>query len=71
VCLRETRSYFVPKGSARLAAVEPFLRPRLKGCIVNWEAVGAIGEVIGAFGVIVSLVYLSLQIRRSDKTARA
>jgi len=38
---------------------------------VNWDAIGAIGEVIGAAGVIASLLYLSIQIRRSDQTTRA
>jgi len=38
---------------------------------MNWEAIGAIGEVVGALGVIVSLIYLATQIRRSDQTARA
>ena len=32
---------------------------------MNWEAVGAIGEIIGAAGVIASLGYLAVQIRRS------
>ncbi len=26
---------------------------------MNWEAIGAIGEIIGAFGVIVTLIYLA------------
>jgi len=30
---------------------------------MNWDAVGAIAELLGAIGVIVSLVYLSIQIR--------
>lgn len=34
---------------------------------MNWEAVGAIGEVIGAIGVILSLVYLGTQIRHSAR----
>jgi hypothetical protein len=38
---------------------------------LNWDAIGAVGEVIGAGGVIASLLYLSVQIRRSDHTARA
>ncbi len=33
---------------------------------MNWDAVGAIGEVIGAAGVVVTLVYLALQIRRNS-----
>ena len=38
---------------------------------MNWDAIGAIGEVFGAAGVIASLLYLSIQIRKSDQTARA
>jgi hypothetical protein len=30
---------------------------------MNWEAAGAIAEIIGTFGVIISLVYLGVQIR--------
>jgi hypothetical protein len=32
---------------------------------MNWEAIGAIGEVIGAAAVIATLAYLSIQIRQS------
>ncbi len=31
---------------------------------MNWEAIGAVGEMLGAVGVIVTLVYFGLQIRR-------
>lgn len=30
---------------------------------MNWEAIGAIAEAVGAAGVVVTLVYLSIQIR--------
>lgn len=30
-----------------------------------WEAVGAVGELLGALGVIVTLVYLAVQIRQN------
>ena len=30
---------------------------------MNWEAIGALGEMIGAVAVVVSLVYLAVQIR--------
>jgi len=33
---------------------------------MNWEAMGAIGEVLGAAGVIFSLLYLARQIRSSS-----
>ena len=32
---------------------------------MNWEAIGAVGEVLGAVGVILTLVYLAVQIRQN------
>ena len=34
---------------------------------MNWEAIGAIGEVIGAIAVILTLIYLSVQIRQNTR----
>ena len=36
---------------------------------MNWDAIAAVGEMMGAAGVILSLIYLALQIRKSDQTA--
>lgn len=33
---------------------------------MNWEALGAVAELVGALGVIATLVYLSLQIRQNS-----
>ena len=30
---------------------------------MNWEAVGAVGEVVAAITVLITLIYLSLQVR--------
>ena len=38
---------------------------------MNWEAIGAVGEVAGAAGVILSLLYLAVQIRGDAKAKRA
>ena len=38
---------------------------------MNWDAMGAIGEVVGAVAVVVTLAYLAVQIRRSDLSTRA
>ena len=38
---------------------------------MNWDAIGAVGEILGAAGVIGTLAYLAIQIRKSDQTARA
>jgi hypothetical protein len=38
---------------------------------MNWEAASTIAEVVGAGGVIASLVYLAIQIRQSTKVSRA
>ena len=37
---------------------------------MNWNAIGAVGELLGALGVIVSLVYLATQLRASTQQAR-
>jgi len=36
---------------------------------MNWEAVGAIGEIVGAGAVVATLIYLSVQIRAANKQA--
>ncbi|MGR8949132.1 MAG: hypothetical protein ACU84Q_13875 [Gammaproteobacteria bacterium] len=38
---------------------------------MNWEALGAIGELVGAAAVVLTLAYLAIQIRHSTKLARA
>jgi len=37
---------------------------------VNWEAIGAAGEILGAIAVFVTLVYLASQIKQSNNLAR-
>ena len=37
---------------------------------MNWEALGAIGEIVGAAGVIVSLLYLASQVRSNSRQLR-
>jgi hypothetical protein len=37
---------------------------------MNWDAIAAIAETLGAIGVIASLVYLSIQIKSSIKQLR-
>jgi hypothetical protein len=34
---------------------------------MNWEAIGAIGEVVGALAVVASLIYLASQMRQNNK----
>ena len=34
---------------------------------MNWEALGAIGEIVGAAAVVITLFYLGSQIRQSNK----
>jgi hypothetical protein len=38
---------------------------------MNWDAIGAIAELLGAIGVIASLVYLATQIRQSRLLPRS
>ncbi len=38
---------------------------------MNWEALGSVGEIVGAIGVIASLIYLAAQIRQNTRSLRA
>jgi hypothetical protein len=38
---------------------------------MNWEAIGAIGEILGAIAVLVTLVYLAAQIRQNSQFVKA
>ena len=38
---------------------------------MNWEAIGAIAEILGALAVVVSLLYLAVQVRRSADATHA
>ena len=37
---------------------------------MNWEAVGAVAELVGAIAVVVSLLYVASQVRESTRQAR-
>jgi hypothetical protein len=37
---------------------------------VNWEAITAIGQVVGAFAVVVSLIYLAREVRSNARATR-
>ena len=38
---------------------------------MNWEALGAVAELLGAIGVIASLFYVASQIRRNSESVEA
>ena len=38
---------------------------------MNWEAAGAIGEIVGAIGVLATLIYLAVQIRDNTRSLQA
>lgn len=33
---------------------------------MNWDAIGAVGEILGAVGVIITLAYLAVQVRQNS-----
>lgn len=37
---------------------------------VNWDAIGALGEIVGAIAVLLTLVYLALQTRQNTEAVR-
>lgn len=38
---------------------------------MNWEAIGAVGETVGALAVLLTLVYLAIQIRQNTRSVQA
>ena len=38
---------------------------------MNWDAIGAIGEIVGAAAVVVSIAYLAIQIRSNTRATKA
>ncbi|MEQ8693873.1 MAG: hypothetical protein RIC85_00900 [Gammaproteobacteria bacterium] len=38
---------------------------------MNWEAIGAVGEIVGALGVILTLAYLAAQVRQNTEEMRS
>jgi hypothetical protein len=38
---------------------------------MNWDAIGAIGEIVGAIAVLATLIYLAIQIRQNSAIQRA
>ena len=34
---------------------------------MNWEAIGAVGEILGALAVLITLIYLALQVRQNTR----
>jgi acyl-CoA reductase-like NAD-dependent aldehyde dehydrogenase len=38
---------------------------------INWDAMSAIGETVGAIAVIVSIIYLAIQVRSNTRATRA
>ena len=37
---------------------------------MNWDAIGAVGEIVGAAAVVISLLYLASQIRTSNRAVK-
>jgi heme/copper-type cytochrome/quinol oxidase subunit 1 len=36
---------------------------------MNWEMISAVGQMLGAVGVIISIIYLAAQIRNQNRKA--
>ena len=37
---------------------------------MNWEAISAIGQIVGALAVVISLIYLAREVRRNTRASR-
>ena len=38
---------------------------------MNWEAIGAVGEILGATAVVISIIYLATQIRQNSQAVKS
>ena len=38
---------------------------------MNWTAIGAIGEIVGSFAVVITIAYLAVQTRHSTRASRS
>ena len=38
---------------------------------MNWDAIGAMGEMVGSMAVLVTLIYLSIQVRQGKDLLRS
>jgi hypothetical protein len=38
---------------------------------VNWEAIGALGEILGAVAVVITLIYLAAQLRQNTRALKS
>ena len=38
---------------------------------MNWDAIGAVGELVGALAVLVTLIYLAIQVRHTRRAQEA
>ena len=38
---------------------------------MNWEAIGAVGEILGAASVVATLFYVAVQVRHATSVARS
>jgi hypothetical protein len=37
---------------------------------LNWEAIGAVGEILGALAVVITLAFLAVQVRQNSRSIR-
>jgi len=38
---------------------------------MNWDALGAAGEIMGSLGVLITLVYLAIQVKQNNAYTKA
>ena len=62
-----------PAGTSRLHSLRPVRRVAELGSLdhaVNREAISAIGQIVGAIGVVVSLIYVATEVRNSARATQ-
>jgi hypothetical protein len=49
---------------------EPWLSLFSLDHAVNWEAISAIGQIVSAFAVVISLIYVASEVRRNTRATQ-
>ena len=52
-----------------MASGQPY-RSRALEDYMNWDALSAIGQTVGALAVVISLIYLAVQMRQNTRAVR-
>ena len=67
---RDWKAYLRSPFAYLLTPVYPYEEANNKDWVMNWDAVGAVAELIGGVAVLITLIYLSIQVKQNSRMQR-